>query len=124
MGKIILIVDDNLACAEPLQMALESIRGMEIQVAANARMALGLIAPAPYRIAAIITDLRMPLVSGLELLNILKSDPSLRNVPVLVISGDSDPGLPAKALSGGAAAFFTKPYSPLAVRKRLEQLLA
>ncbi len=124
MGKIILIVDDNLACAEPLQMALESIRGMEIQVAANARMALGLIAPAPDRIAAIITDLRMPLVSGLELLNILKSDPSLCNVPVLVISGDSDPCLPAKALSGGAAAFFTKPYSPLAVRKRLEQLLA
>jgi len=124
MGNIILIVDDNLACAEPLQMALECIRGMEIQVAGDANSALGIIAGAPHRVAAVITDLRMPVMSGLEFLKMLKSDDSLRMVPVLVISGDSDPELPARALLGGAAAFFTKPYSPLAVRKRLEQLLA
>jgi len=124
MQKIILIVDDNLACAEPLQIALECIRDMEIQVAADAGAALGIIAGAPDRIAAIITDLRMPFVSGLEFLNILKADACLCNVPVFIISGDSDPLLPARAMSGGAAAFFTKPYSPFAVRKRLEQLLA
>ncbi len=124
MNKIILIVDDNLACAEPLQIALEAIDAMDVHVAASASAALAIMAASPERIAAVITDLRMPSVSGLELLQALRRDAALRYVPVLVISGDSDPELPARAYSGGAAAFFTKPYSPLQVRKRLEQLLA
>jgi CheY-like chemotaxis protein len=40
-----------------------------------------------------------------------------------LISGDSDPGLPARALAEGADAFFSKPYSPSAVRRKLEQLI-
>lgn len=123
MSKIILIVDDNLGCAEPLQIALESIAGIEVHVAANAKSALAIIIAAPDRIAAVVTDLRMPSVSGFELLQALQADAALRNVPVLVVTGDSDPELPARAYSGGASAFFTKPYSPLQVRRRLEQLI-
>jgi CheY-like chemotaxis protein len=44
-------------------------------------------------------------------------------LPILLISGDSDPMLPERALAQGADAFFPKPYSPSAVRKKLEQLL-
>jgi len=124
MRNMILIVDDNLPCAEPLQIALEAITGVEVHVAGDAVAALKILGMAPHRIAAVITDWRMPSISGLDLLRTLKSDAMLCDVPVLVISGDSDPGLPALALSGGAVAFFTKPYSPLAVRKRLEQVLA
>lgn len=124
MRNMILIVDDNLPCAEPLQMALETINGMEVYVAGDAVAAMKLLGTAPHRVAAVITDWRMPSVSGLDLLRTLKSHATLCDVPVLVISGDSDPGLPALALSRGAAAFFIKPYSPLAVRKRLEQVLA
>lgn len=124
MNRIIVIVDDNLVCAEPLQIALESIAGMEIHVAANAAAALAIAGASPERVAAVVTDLRMPAINGFDLLRMLRNDPALRNVPVLVISGDSDPELPARAYSGGASAFFTKPYSPLQVRKRLEQLLA
>jgi DNA-binding response OmpR family regulator len=105
-------------------MALEAIAGMEVSVAGDAVVAMQILGRAPHRVAAVITDWRMPSVSGLDLLRALKSDAALCDVPVLVISGDSDPELPALALSGGAAAFFTKPYSPLAVRKRLEQVLA
>ena len=59
----------------------------------------------------------------MDLLKRLKSDPRLRQIPVLIISGDSDPRLPARSLSFGAHAYFSKPYSPIQVRQTLEQLL-
>jgi DNA-binding NarL/FixJ family response regulator len=45
-------------------------------------------------------------------------------MPVLVISGDSDPRTPARVIAAGAQAFFAKPYSPAAIRRKLEELLA
>ena len=44
-------------------------------------------------------------------------------LPILLISGDSDPRVPSLALSSGANAWFPKPYSPSAVRRKLEELL-
>ncbi len=123
MRRTILIVDDNAACAEPLQIALEAWTGVEVQVVGNAQEALGILLANPECIAAVITDLRMPSVSGLELLDAMRRNDALRTVPVMIISGDSDPTLPARALNEGAAGFFLKPYSPLEVKRRLEQLL-
>jgi PleD family two-component response regulator len=53
----------------------------------------------------------------------LRAEPGCARLPILLISGDSDPRLPARALARGANAFFGKPYSPSAVRRKLEQLL-
>ena len=52
-----------------------------------------------------------------------QAEPRFARLPMLLISGDSDPMLRERALAQGADAFFPKPYSPSAVRKKLEQLL-
>jgi DNA-binding response OmpR family regulator len=44
-------------------------------------------------------------------------------MPILVISGDTDPHTPERVRRLGADAFFTKPYSPGEVREKLEQLI-
>jgi CheY-like chemotaxis protein len=53
----------------------------------------------------------------------VRAEPRFARLPIVLISGDSDPLLPARALAQGADAFFPKPYSPAAVRRKLEQLL-
>ena len=58
-----------------------------------------------------------------RLIRQLRSEPRFARLPILLISGDSDPGLPRRAMGIGADAFFPKPYSPSAVRRKLEQLL-
>ena len=119
-----MIVDDNAACAEPLLIALESMDCFEVRVAHTAGAALSALHELADRIALVITDLRMPAVSGFDLMEIMKTNTCLRNTPVIVISGDSTAGLPERVLGSGAAAFFAKPYSPLEVKRRMEQLLA
>jgi DNA-binding response OmpR family regulator len=60
-------------------------------------------------------------MSGLDMIALLRA--RAMQVPILVVSADTDPATPAAALRMGANAFFAKPFSPAAVRRRLEELI-
>lgn len=123
MPRIILIVEDSETCAETLQIALESMEDVEARPVRGVRAALAVLADAKNDVAAIVTDLNMPQRNGFELIGQLRSDQRYSHLPILMVSGDSDPRLPERALAEGASAFFAKPYSPAAVRRKLEQML-
>jgi two-component system chemotaxis response regulator CheY len=127
MSRLVLIVEDSEPCAETLQIALELIPGLEVRSIGDARHAMAAIDRIDEnhgeQIAAIVTDLHMSRTDGLSLISELRGQPRFTRLPILLISGDSDPALPGRALAQGADAFFAKPYSPAAVRKKLEQLL-
>ncbi len=121
MSCTVLIVEDAGQCAETLEVALSGLTDVEVMVADSAEQALQLIVE--RRVCAIITDLHLPRMSGFELIRRVREHPGYLHVPILVISGDSDPGTPEFTRALGANAFFPKPYSPSAVRKTLEMLL-
>lgn len=121
--KTILIVEDSETCAETLQIALESMPGLNTMVLRSLGGAMAALRNEDNNIAALVTDLHMPRQDGFELIRQLRSEVRYASLPVLLISGDSDPQLPERALALGADAFFSKPYSPAAVRRKLEQLL-
>ncbi len=123
MARQVLIVEDSDTCAETLVIALESLPDVEVRVIHSASSALAALRDG--NIAAVVTDLNLDHSrdNGFDLIRHLRAEPRFAELPVLLISGDTDPRLPERALAQGANAFFAKPYSPLAVRKKLEQLL-
>jgi CheY-like chemotaxis protein len=128
MPKLILIVEDSETCAETLQIALERIPGVEVRSIHTPRAAIALLNERDNEIAAIITDFNLaprPGLpgDGLDLIRQLRAEPRFDRLPILLISGNTDPRLSERALAEGADAFFPKPYSPSAVRRKLEQLL-
>lgn len=123
MPRLVLIVEDSETCAETLQIALESLPGLEVRTIGNPRTVIATLNETGSEVAAIITDLNLPQTDGLDLIRQLRAEPRFARLPILLISGDSDPRLQERALAQGADAFFPKPYSPSAVRKKLEQLL-
>jgi CheY-like chemotaxis protein len=144
MPKLVLIVEDSETCAETLQIALESIPGVEVRSIHSPGAAIAFLNEGNSEIAAIVTDLNLNLSKaqhdlsagrspvqpgsslpgdGLDLIRRLRAEPRFARLPMLLISGDSDPRLSERALAQGADAFFPKPYSPSAVRRKLEQLL-
>ena len=124
MNRIVLIVEDSETCAETLQIALETLPGMETRVLQNAGAAIAAMRDAGIDVAAVVTDLNLDVsLTGFDLIRQLRAEPRYARLPIVLISGDSDPRLPARALQHGADAFFAKPYSPAAVRRKLEQLL-
>jgi CheY-like chemotaxis protein len=74
-------------------------------------------------VSAVVTDLNMPRMDGFEFIERIRAQPRHHRLPIIVVSGDTDPGTPERLASIGANAFFPKPYSPAQVRLKLEQLL-
>lgn len=119
--RTVMIVDDSKDCSETLELALHGLKDVRIVIAASAEEALERLASGD--VAALITDLHLPHMDGLHLLSTLRTRNNDHYTPVLVISGDSDPRTPARVLEAGAEAFFLKPYSPAAVRRKIVELL-
>ena len=122
-NRTVLIVEDAESCATTLEIALLEIPHIHVRVAPTARKALELLASAGGKICALVTDLNMPAMDGFELIQRVRSDSRTARLPIVVISGDSDPQTPARLDRLGANAYFGKPYSPAQVRQKVEQLL-
>lgn len=121
--RLVLVVEDSGECAETLQIALESLPNIRICVCLNARSMWPLLESYSSRLAAVVTDLHLAGSDGFEVIRSLRADDRFSRIPIVLVSGDSDPKLSQTALARGASAYFLKPYSPSAVRRKLEELL-
>ena len=84
MAKVALVVDDSMLVRYTICRFLQE-RGFGVETAANgieALEVLGRVLP-----DLIVTDMQMPLMSGSELITVLKSKPETSRVPIIVITG-------------------------------------
>src|ERR1017187_1673814 len=121
MTRIVLIVEDTELCRDTLEVALMKLPNLSVQSVTTAEEALEWLDA--NDVCALVTDLHLPLMNGFELIEAGRGRPWRASLPILVISGDSDPRIPPRVANLGANAFFGKPYSPAAVRHKLEQLI-
>jgi len=117
----VLLVEDELECSETLAVAFEGAGAPPFQHAFTAEQALAILRDGP--VAALITDINLPAMDGLELIRRIRAEPRMAALPIVVTSADADPATHERALRLGANAFFPKPYSPLAVRQKIEELI-
>ena len=120
----ILVVDDAEDCLTTLDVALQMLPDVVIRAARSAEAALTELADLENgTFSAVITDVHLPEMSGLELVTRIRQDSRFQFLPILVVSADADPSTPSRALGSGANAYFAKPFSPSAMRKKLEELM-
>src|SRR5260370_20835887 len=123
MQPAVLIVEDAETCASILEIILSSIDGLRALTATSGEQAWKMLSRTAEDIRAVVTDLQMPGMDGFELIERIRSDARHAGLPIIVITGSTDPKGPERAPALGANAVFTKPYSPARVREKLEQLL-
>lgn len=105
-SELILVVDDDPAVRRSLQWLLESVA---YKVHAFASAAELLAFPELRRGVCLITDLRMPGLSGLELHQTLQQRGV--EVPTIVITGHGDVPAAVRALKAGVVDFIQKPFN-------------
>nr|MBN2277287.1 response regulator [candidate division Zixibacteria bacterium] len=118
MGKKILIVDDNPNMSSLLVEMLEVFQYDAIR-ATDGHDALARVDQ--NDIAMVITDMRMPKMSGLELLKAIKDKKP--KLPVVVISGYSVDDVDSNIVSSKADGFLNKPFMMSDIEKLLSDLL-
>ena len=119
--KKILVVEDNaLNRAMLAEILAEQYTILEAE---NGQQALDILLRDPASIALILLDVMMPVMDGYTFLDIIKKDPQLCLVPVIVMTQSSSEDAEITALSHGATDFVPKPYRPQVILHRIASII-
>ena len=119
MRARILIVDDHPTMREAMRLVLAD-EGFSVDEAADGARALDLVAS--DRPDLVLLDLNIPGISGADLLEALKASRATSGIPVVVVTAEDEEGRQA-AMQAGAEGYLTKPFSPRALVRTVEQVL-
>jgi two-component system, sensor histidine kinase and response regulator len=117
----LLIVEDSATQALQLSLLLQDA-GFEVEIAADAERGYSLIAEGRFDL--VVSDVNLPGESGFALCRKIKANPDLKNLPVLIITADSDPSNVLRGLEAGADGFMTKNHSPAQIVHRVQRTIA
>jgi DNA-binding response OmpR family regulator len=120
MEKILLVEDDEQLLFI-LSNSLENV-GYPTLIAKNGEQAINLLNN-DHDISLVVTDLLMPVVDGLELCNYIRENKQFENLPVLIITGQSDIFYKSKGFNAGADDYITKPVEFVEFMLRIKALL-
>jgi two-component system, OmpR family, phosphate regulon response regulator PhoB len=122
MRSRILAIDDD-AIVRRLLVRLLTNQGYEVHTAADGEA--GLIALEEEEIpAAVICDLCLPGISGIEVVRRIKEQERSRGIPVLMLTGEGAEETRGAALESGADLFLTKPFSSYEILEAIQRLLS
>lgn len=119
----ILVVEDSSSMRAYLTTIIEGteVDDLEIVEAASGFEALKTLPH--HRFDAILTDINMPDINGLELVSFLKNHPVYRSIPIMVISTESTEEDRRRAAALGAEEYLTKPFDAGDLMDKLRRLL-
>jgi two-component system chemotaxis response regulator CheY len=110
MGFKILIVEDSRTSREFIAATVESVPGIEAIATSSGFEALKLLPR--HRFDLIITDINMPDINGLELINFVKKNPHYKDTPLFIITTEGREQDRDRGMALGAAEYLVKPFQP------------
>lgn len=120
MDKKILIVDDSATVRQQVRAALVGT-GFEIVEAADGVEGLETIV-ARDDLAAVVCDVNMPRMGGIQMLEMLGLKGKLPGLPIVMLTTEGQPGLVQQAKAAGARGWLVKPFKPAALVATLRKL--
>ena len=112
----LLVVDDNSMNRIMLSRYITKL-GYQATLAENGRQALDKLQGQPFDL--VLLDVQMPEMDGYQVLEHLKADPRLRDIPVIMISAVEELESVVRCIELGAQDYLPKPFNPVLLRARL-----
>lgn len=116
----ILVVDDNRVNRLKLSLSLEQ-QGHTVALAEDGQQALDMLKVQPFDV--VLLDIIMPGLDGYQVLERVKGDPKLRDIPIIVISALDEIDSAVRCIEIGAEDYLPKPFNPVLLRARLNSSL-
>jgi len=120
LAKTILIVDDLLTVRQPVRLILER-QGYAVEEAGNGQEALQKIAKS--RPDLMLLDLMMPAMSGVEVLEHIKTDTTLQDMPIIVLTAFATQWQMPRYMAMGATDYILKPFTFATLLGRVRRAL-
>jgi len=116
-----LVVEDSPMMRQLLVLALSRVKNLQVVEADDG--VDGLRKLATGRFDLILTDINMPIMDGLKLVKRVRSDPTHKDVPIIVVTTEGSDEDKERALQLGANAYITKPIQAPQVIAKVRALL-
>lgn len=118
----VLVVDDSKVMRDMVVACLRPYPGLAFTHASSGLEAIERLSLKPYDL--IILDLNMPDIGGIEVVEFVRGQDTLRQLPIVIVTTRGDEASRARALQAGANRFMTKPFTPEAILTEVRALLA
>ena len=116
-----LVVDDSKVMREMIVACLRPEPQLGFTHAASGLEAIEKLSLQRFDI--LMLDLNMPDIGGIEVVDFVRAQDTLRDLPIIVVTTRGDEGSRAKALRAGASRFMTKPFTPEDLLSEVRALL-
>jgi two-component system chemotaxis response regulator CheY len=120
--KRILIVDDSKLMRDMVAACLRPLGAVAFEFAGTGLEAIERLALAPFEL--MVLDLNMPDVGGVEVVEFVRAQDRLRELPILIVTTRGDDESRAHVLAVGASSFLAKPFAPAEILEQVRRLLA
>lgn len=118
--KTVLIIEDETDAAD-LFAEMMRVSGFRVLKTSSSAPAISMMNAEKPDI--VLLDIMMPDISGLDILRQMRADPSLANIPVVVVSAKSMPTDIRNGMEAGASTYLTKPVGFLELKEAVERAL-
>jgi two-component system, chemotaxis family, chemotaxis protein CheY len=120
VSRSVLVVDDSATIRGFARLVLKALR-LEVREAADGAEALRIAREAAP--ALVLSDIQMPVLDGFGLTRELRRDEKLREVPVVLLSGELNDEVQKQGREAGANAFLQKPLKPPELQAAVRRFL-
>lgn len=125
-GIKVLVIDDETFMRKLLLRTLATIEIKDVEMAINGSDGFAKVKKLERKLDLILCDLDMPKMNGLEFVQRLRKipDPALANLPVVIITGNSQVESVRGAVELGISGFLVKPITAKALEERIKNALS
>ena len=116
-----LIVDDFATMRRIVRSLLRELGHVNAEEAQDGAVALGKLQLGEFDF--VVCDINMPVMNGFELLAAIKSDASLRHLPVLMVTGEARREEIVRAAREGAAGYIVRPFAKSTFDEKIQKIL-
>lgn len=120
MSNVVLIIEDIPSITRLMRASLAH-QDVHIVAVRTGEAGLARIQESPP--ALVLLDLALPTIHGFEVLKAIKSSPETADIPVVVVTAQSDSETASRAKSLGADRFISKPFVPNELRRVIDYFL-
>ncbi len=120
----ILIVDDMAAMRKILKTLLAQLGYKNVDEAEDGKQALEKLRQNPDKYGLVITDWNMPNMTGIELVQAIRSDEKLKHLPVLMVTAEAKKENVLMAIKAGVNNYIVKPFTAETLKEKLEAIFS
>ena len=119
--KTILVVEDSSTTRALIRAVIDGLGDFETVEASTGFEALKMLPQEEYDL--IITDINMPDINGLELINFMRNNDRYRQIPIIIVSTERSGEDRKRGMALGATAYVTKPFKAFELQETIKKII-